>query len=176
MSHLFKHTSGCKQKCTQFLTLFSGTVFYALSHGVIRFARSVSPRNHFLTGRNSLTANQKPLLSWFSKLTLRAKWISPCEKAWKNVSENGVRSCVHFCLRSLKRLERCVVLHAVFYTKYSSIVFVTLKCLEWGSQWRKRTKFLKTSNLLKTILNVIFQRIIIIWLFSSKTRDKKSAK
>ena len=40
--HLSKGTSGCQQKCTQFLTLFSGTVFHALSHGVIRFARSVS--------------------------------------------------------------------------------------------------------------------------------------
>ena len=48
-THLSKGTCGCKQKCTQFLTLFSGIVFYALSHGVIRFARSVSPRNHFLT-------------------------------------------------------------------------------------------------------------------------------
>ena len=53
-----------------------------------------------------------------------------------------------------------LVLHAVFYTKYSSQVFVTLKCLEWGSQWRNRTKFLKTSNLQKTIINVIFQRIM----------------
>ena len=80
-SHLSKDKSGCKQKYTQFLTLSSGTVFHALSHDVIRFARSVSPKKHFLTGRDSLTANQKLLLSWFSKLTLRAKWIPPCERA-----------------------------------------------------------------------------------------------
>ena len=55
---LSKATSDLKQKCTQFLTSFSGTVFHALSHGVIRFVRSVGPRNHFLTGGNSLTANQ----------------------------------------------------------------------------------------------------------------------
>ena len=79
--HLSIDTYGCKQKCTQFLTPFSGTVFYAPSHGVIHFARSVSPRNHFLAGGNSLTTNQKLLLSWFSKLTLRAKWIPPCERA-----------------------------------------------------------------------------------------------
>ena len=57
--HLSIDTYGCKQKCTQFLTPFSGTVFYAPSHGVNHFARSVSPRNHFLTAGNSLTANQK---------------------------------------------------------------------------------------------------------------------
>ena len=52
--YLSKVMSGFKQKCTQFLILFSGTVFHALSHGVIRFVQSVSPRNHFLTGGNSL--------------------------------------------------------------------------------------------------------------------------
>ena len=102
-THLSKDTSGCKQKCTQFLTLFSGTVFHTLSHGVICFAQSVSPRNHFLTGGNSLTANQRPLLRCFLKLTLRTKWITPCERASKTVPENGVRNCVHFYLRPLER-------------------------------------------------------------------------
>ena len=45
---------------------------------------------------------------WFLKLTLRTKWITLCERAQKTVPENGVKSCVHFCLRSLLRLERCV--------------------------------------------------------------------
>ena len=40
-AHLSKSSSGRKQKCTQFLTLFSGTAFHALSHGVIHFVRSV---------------------------------------------------------------------------------------------------------------------------------------
>ena len=106
--HLSKGTSGCQQKCTQFLTLFSGTVFHALSHGVIRFARSASPRNYFLIGENFVTANQKLLRSWFLKLTHRAKWIPPCERVWKTMPENDVRSCVHFRLRSLLRLERCI--------------------------------------------------------------------
>ena len=44
-AHLAKDTSGYKQKCTQFLTLPSGTVFYALSHGVIHLARSVGFEN-----------------------------------------------------------------------------------------------------------------------------------
>ena len=80
-SHLSKGTSGHKQKCTQTQTSFLSTVFHALPHGVIGFVRSVSPRIHFLTGGNSLTANQKLLLSWFSKPTVRAKWIPPCERA-----------------------------------------------------------------------------------------------
>ena len=44
-SHLSKGSSGRKQKCTQFPTPFSGTVFDALSHGVIHFVRSVSFKN-----------------------------------------------------------------------------------------------------------------------------------
>ena len=40
--HLSKGSNGRKQKCTQFLTSFLGTVFHALSHGVIHFVRSVS--------------------------------------------------------------------------------------------------------------------------------------
>ena len=36
-THLSKGSSGRKQKCTQFLTPFSGTVFHALSLGLIHF-------------------------------------------------------------------------------------------------------------------------------------------
>ena len=43
--HLSKGSSGRKQKCTQFLTPFSGIVFHALSHGVVHFVRSVSFKN-----------------------------------------------------------------------------------------------------------------------------------
>ena len=45
----------------------------------------------------------------FLKPTLRTKWITQSEKALKTVAENSVGSCVHFCLRSLGPLERCVV-------------------------------------------------------------------
>ena len=38
-----------QKNCTQFLTLFYGTVLDARSHCVICFVRSVSPRNHFLS-------------------------------------------------------------------------------------------------------------------------------
>ena len=41
-AHLSKGTSSLKQKCTQSLTSFLGTVFHALSHGAIHFVRSVS--------------------------------------------------------------------------------------------------------------------------------------
>ena len=73
MPLLSKGTIGCKQKGTQILTRISGKVFHDLSHGLIRFDRSVSPRNHFLYGGNYVTANQKLLQSWFLKLTHRAK-------------------------------------------------------------------------------------------------------
>ena len=44
---------------------------------------------------------------WFFKLTLRTKLITPIERALKIVPKSGIRSCVHFCLRSLGPLERC---------------------------------------------------------------------
>ena len=49
-THLSKGTSDVKQKCTQLATPFWGTVFHALSHGVIHFVWSVRSRNHFLLG------------------------------------------------------------------------------------------------------------------------------
>ena len=48
--HLSKRPSDRKQNGTQEKTLFSSTVFHALSHGVIRFVASVSSKNHLLTG------------------------------------------------------------------------------------------------------------------------------
>ena len=74
---------------------------------MIHFVRSVSLRNRFLVGWNSSTAYQKTSISWFIKLTLRTKWITPCERASKTVPENSVGNCVHFCLRPLQPLERC---------------------------------------------------------------------
>ena len=49
----------------------------------------------------------QPTRKRFLKLTLRTKWITPSERALKTVPKNGVRNCVHFCLRSLGALERC---------------------------------------------------------------------
>ena len=48
---------------------------------------------------------------WFLKLTLRTKFITQSERVIKPVSENGVRTCVHFCLRLLGPLERCDLLY-----------------------------------------------------------------
>ena len=48
LPHLSKGPSDLKQKCTQLPTPFSGTLFDALSLGVIHFIWSVSLRNHFL--------------------------------------------------------------------------------------------------------------------------------
>ena len=105
--HLSKRPSDLRQNGTQEKTPFSSTVFHALSHGVIRFVASVSSKNHLLTGWNSLTANQGASIQWFLKLTLATKRSTPCERVWKTVPENGVFSCVQFCLRSLGRLAKC---------------------------------------------------------------------
>ena len=107
-SHLYKAPSDLKQICTQFPTPVSGKVFNALSLGVIHFVRSVSLRNRFFVGWNSSTGNQKTSISRFLKLSLRTKWISPCERASKTTPENSVGNCVHFCLRPFEPLERCV--------------------------------------------------------------------
>ena len=47
-------------------------------------------------------------ISRFLELTRGTKWITPCERAWKTVSENGVGICLHFYMRSFMPLERCV--------------------------------------------------------------------
>ena len=49
----------------------------------------------------------QPMRKWSLELTLQTKWITPSERALETVPENGVRSCVHFCLRLLGPLERC---------------------------------------------------------------------
>ena len=87
--------------------LFFHFHFHVLSHGVIHFVRSVSMRKRFLVGWNSSTANQKTSISRFLKLTLRTKWIVPCERAWQTVLKKGGRNCVQLCLQSLEPLERC---------------------------------------------------------------------
>ena len=46
-AHLSKGPSDLKQKCTQLPTPFLGTVFHALSLGVIHFILNVRSRNHF---------------------------------------------------------------------------------------------------------------------------------
>ena len=46
-SHLSKNPSDLKQKCTQLPTPFLGTVFHALSLGVIHFVPSVGNCVHF---------------------------------------------------------------------------------------------------------------------------------
>ena len=51
-AYLYKSESDFKEKCTQFLLPFPGTVLHAFSHGVVHFVPSVILRNHFLTGGN----------------------------------------------------------------------------------------------------------------------------
>ena len=46
VTHLAKRPSDLEQNGTQEKTPFSGTVFYTLSHGVLRFVVSVSFKNH----------------------------------------------------------------------------------------------------------------------------------
>ena len=106
-THLSKGSSGRKQKCTQCPTPFSGTVFYALSHGAIHFVQGVSFTNLEMEVFWLAVEEFQPTRKRFLKLTLRTKWITPSERALKTVPENGVGNCVHFCLRSLGALERC---------------------------------------------------------------------
>ena len=47
-----------KQNVNSFMTLFSDSVFYALSHGSLGFAFYGSFFNHSLIGENSSTANK----------------------------------------------------------------------------------------------------------------------
>ena len=58
-THLSKDPSNLSQKCTQLPIPILGTVFNALSLGLIHFVRSVSLRNCYFIGWYTSTANQK---------------------------------------------------------------------------------------------------------------------
>ena len=90
-AHLAKRSSDLKQNGTQERTPFSGTVLHTLSHSVL-----------FLL----VFKEFQPVTRCFFELTLTTKRITSCEKAWKTLLENGVFSCVPFCLRSLGCFER----------------------------------------------------------------------
>ena len=49
----------------------------------------------------------QPMRKPFLKLTTQIRQIRPSARALKTVPKNCVRSCVHFCFRSLGPLERC---------------------------------------------------------------------
>ena len=52
------------------------------------------------------------------------------KKACKIVPENGVRSCVHFCLRSLLRLDRCIFYSVqIFETYCLSPIIAPFSCM-----------------------------------------------
>ena len=81
------------KKSTQFLTPFSGPAFHDLSNGVIGFARRpFSDRSKF-----SIVASQKLPSIWFDS---KQNGSHHMVKGHKKLPENGVRNCVHFCLRS----------------------------------------------------------------------------
>ena len=116
LQRLSKSQNDLKQNDAQENAPFSGTVFHALSHGVICFVASVSSKNHLLTGWNSLTANQGASIQWFLKLTLTTKRSKPCERAWKTVPENVSFPCV---------LLRCACW--IFFTERESYGFLKIK-------------------------------------------------
>ena len=95
ISHLSEGSSGRKQKCTHFLTSFSGTVIHALSHGMIFFVLSVSFKNLEFGSFWLAVEKFQPMRKRFAKLTLQTKLITPSERAFKMVSKDGVISCVH---------------------------------------------------------------------------------
>ena len=70
----------------------------------------------------------QPTRKWFLKLTLRTKWIMPSERTLKTVPENGVGSCVHFCLRSIGLLGRCDAYRLVEQNLNETLK----KVLKWG--------------------------------------------
>ena len=88
---------GPKQNVKSFLTPFYESVFYALSRGSLGFALHGSFFNHFLIGWFSSTANKNLWNRQLIRLLWRTKCRLPCERAWKTVSETGVKSDLAFC-------------------------------------------------------------------------------
>ena len=85
ITHAFSHLSKCrsdfKQKCTQLLKPFSGTVFHDLSHDMIHFVQSVSFKNHIDRGFRLAVEKYPPVKKRFLGLTLGTKRIISCERA-----------------------------------------------------------------------------------------------
>ena len=84
--------------------------FFMLFYMVLFICSECYPKKHLPQWLKFFNSQSKTSILRFLKLTLQTKWITPCERAWKNVLENGVGNCVHFCLRPLEPLERCVLL------------------------------------------------------------------
>ena len=81
---------------------------HSFLHDVIHFVPRVSSKNLEIEVSIWLAVEElQAMRKWFLDLTLRTKWITPCERAWNTVPQNGVASCVHFGLRSLVPFERC---------------------------------------------------------------------
>ena len=64
--------------------------------------------------------------------TPQTHWITPCEKPWQFVPENGVKSCVHFCLQPLMPLETCDVFSSAVNNQL--IFFRLCKRRPWVTQ------------------------------------------
>ena len=90
-------------------TQFSSTVFHSLSHRVIRLVAYVSSKNTF-------SLFKFMTFQWVLKLSLATKQGTQCERVWKIVPENGVFSCVAFCLRSFGRFASCLFNAKKFHT------------------------------------------------------------
>ena len=103
-THLSKGTNYLKQKCTQLMTPLWDKVFHALSHSVTHFVSWVllAPETSFSSKYQSETS-----ISKFLEPTLKTKYIKPCKKAGKTVRGDGVRNCVHYCLRPLVPFKIC---------------------------------------------------------------------
>ena len=104
--HLSKGTSDLKQKCTQLQHHF-GTQFFMLFHMVwsilFRVLALETLKRKFLIGY-SRTLTKEKVVSWPNTLN---KMNHTMWKSMKNCAQNGVRVCVHFCLRPVVPLERC---------------------------------------------------------------------
>ena len=136
-SHLSKCPSDLKQNGTQENTPFSSTVFNTLSHGVIHFVSSGSSKKHLLTGWDFFTANQKFLFNGFWSYHLQQNETR--ERVWKTVSENGVFSCVPFCLRSLGHSERCDLAQ-------TNLLWLNWNFFNPGTLWRWTTGMIRTTS------------------------------
>ena len=91
-------------------------------------------------------------IQWILKLTPATKRITPCERVFKNVPENGVFSCVPFCLRSLRRFARCGVIY------YTGIKF------EWSIYEKSLVCTVQISDISRKIFAIFAKvHLILAW-------------
>ena len=107
-------------------------VYYAFPHGTLIFAFHGSFNNHLFQRIWLAVEESTPIRKWLKKLPCRAKPCEvPCERAYKTVSETGVKSDPAFCLGSTIEKTNSVVVVGLFMAQS-----LWWSRISWSRRWQ----------------------------------------